>query len=106
MSHLGDGVAGADRAWLDDLGVQPPETELIADTDIDEPQRLSAIARRKFGAPVVRLIGDLDDRLTDGQSGSRRQVVVADVEVDVQLVTRQRTILVEITGRDPSGNRQ
>ena len=86
---------------VDDLGVEAAEAQLLADADVDEAQRLLAEAGGELGAAGVRLVGDLDHGVADGEAGASRQVVGADVEVDVELVAGQGPDVVVVTADEP-----
>ena len=72
------------------LALMPARVEADADVGVDEAHGREAEALGELGAAPVRLIGDLHDRLADAQPGARRQLLGAEVEVDVQLVAGER----------------
>ena len=95
-------VAGADRARHHHLGVDPTEVEPPALGRVDEAHRLDAEAGDELGAPGVRDLGDLDDGVADLQPRARRQLLRAEVEVDVELVAGERPA---VTGAGDEGDR-
>src|SRR6188472_234589 len=92
-SDPANGVAGADDAGRDDARVHPAQAELPVRLRIDEPRRIRAEASRELRAASVGNVRDLEYRGTDLDARARRQVFDADVEVDVQLVARERPAL-------------
>ena len=85
-----DRVARADRAGDDHLGVDAAEVQALAGVGVDEAHGVEAEALGELGAAAVRDGGDLDDGLADAQPGAGRQLVGAEVEVDVELVAGER----------------
>ena len=85
-----DPVARSNYAWVHDFGIKAPQSKLFAGRRIDELQRLYAIPRFKLMAPRMRLSGDLNDRIAESEPGAGRQIVQAQVEIDVQLIAGQR----------------
>jgi len=88
--QLGDRVAGADHAGLDHRGVDAAQVQGVALLGVDEPQCLEPEPGHELLAPPVREVADLDHRRADRQPGAGRQVLAADVEVDVELVAGER----------------
>jgi len=90
-SQLADLVPLADRAGDHHLGIEAPQPQLASDRRVDEPQGVGAEAGTELGAARVGDLGDLDDGAAQRQAGAGGQVSVTQVEVEVQLVARQRT---------------
>ena len=53
------------------LALMPRRRSCLPDADVDEAQRLLAEASGELGAAGVRLVGDLDHGVADGQAGAR-----------------------------------
>ena len=83
------------------LALRPRRRSCLPDADVDEAQRLLAEAGGELGAAGVRLLGDLDDGVADGEARAGRQVVGAEVEVDVQLVAGEGADVVVVTADEP-----
>ena len=82
-------VAGSNGAGLDDLGVDASEVETVVLVAVHEAVGLEAEPTGELRAAGVWLIGDLDHGTADRQLGAGRHVLGRDVEVDVELVTRE-----------------
>ena len=61
----------------------------LAGVGVHEAEGFEAEAGGELGAAPVGLVGDLDDGGAEGEAGAGRQVVGAQVEVDVELVAGQ-----------------
>ena len=81
-------VSVSDRPRPYDLGVHATEAKPASDFGIGESEGIRAKTRRKFRTASVGLCRHFDDRGADLEQAARRQVVDADVEVHVQLITR------------------
>ena len=98
QSRLDDRVAAADCTRLDDLGVDPAQPQLFARADVHEPQRHRTEPGRELRAAGVGLVGDLDDGRADRQPRAGGQVLMAEIEVDMQLITGEGPIVVGVAG--------
>src|SRR5438128_1575425 len=92
-SQLPDRVSAAEASGLDDRGVDAAEAEGPAVRRVDEPERPGAEAPAELRTPGVRLVGHLDDGGAESEPRARRQVVGAQVEVDVELIACERPLL-------------
>ena len=86
VDELGDGVAGADRSWLDHPGIEAAQPELAALRRVHQSRGVTSEALVELGATGVGLGEDLDGGVAQPQSRARRQVRLGDVEVDIELV--------------------
>lgn len=86
-SHNVDRVPWADRAGLDDFGIDATEIELSSERRVDELQGLRTKPLAEFLAAGMGLVGHLQDRRADGQLRTGGQIVNGEIEVDKQLVT-------------------
>src|SRR2546422_11641251 len=75
---------------LQDFGIDATETELLADGGVHEAHCSRTEARGKIPAAEMGESRDRDDRRTDGEPGSRGHVLRAEIQVDIQLISRQR----------------
>src|SRR5262249_29175888 len=69
-----------------DPRVDAAQVELAARGRVHEPQRVASEALRELGAAGVRFGRDLDDRGAERKPRAGRQVLTAEVEIDVELV--------------------
>ena len=76
-----------------DAGVDPAQPQLAAGRLVHELERLAAEAGAELRAARVRLLRDLDDGLADREPRPGREVVDAEVEIDVELVAGERPAL-------------
>lgn len=79
-------VAEADGAGSDDAGVDAAEAEGLAGWGTDEAEGLMAEALGEFGAAGVGFVGDFEHGVADGETGARGQVLLAQVDVDDELI--------------------
>src|SRR5688500_16096374 len=100
LARSADLVAPPDRPRLDDAGVQAPQSQRSPSWAPDEIERGLAEAPRELAAALVNGRRDLEDRLADGEGGADRQVLLAEVEVDVELVARLGPVLVRVAVAD------
>jgi DNA-binding transcriptional MerR regulator len=99
--ELADRVAGPYGTGLDHARVDPAQAQLAPGALVHELDRLGAEARGELRAAGVELLGDLDHGRPDGEPCARGQVLVAEVEVDEELVAGERPPLpVARDGRD------
>ena len=92
-----DRVADGDLAAGDDAAVAAAEMELHAAGVVHERAGLGAVALLEFAAAGVRFAVDFNDdaltnrvRIADSDTAPRRQVFLAQVEIDDQIVAGQR----------------
>ncbi len=83
-------VAWAHGAGRDDPRVHPAKTKVPVRLPVDELRRAGPEARGELRAPGVGQVGHLEDRRPRLQPRARWQVLVAQVEIDVQLVPGER----------------
>lgn len=86
---LADRVPDADRSRGHDLGVHATQAKLAADWRVDERQRLLTEPLGELLAAAVGLVADLDDRRAKREARTGREIGLAQVEVHVQLITRE-----------------
>src|SRR5258708_7972699 len=82
-----DRIAPADHAGDDHACVEAPKMELTAERRVDEAQGFEPEALGELAAAGVWLVGHLDHRVAKVESGTERNVRLAQIEVEVQLVT-------------------
>ena len=94
-SDLPDKIAHPDHARLNDPGIDAAQVKRLSHGGIDEFPRISPETRLKLLAAGVGLIGDFDHGRARRQSRPRRQVGVAQIQVDEELIPgeRQRSFL-------------
>src|SRR6266480_1814600 len=73
----------------DDRAAETPQSQRPANLGVDEARGVPAEARLVLPAPDVGFCADLDDRRADGQPGAGGEVLVAQVEVHVELVAAE-----------------
>src|SRR5438309_8381671 len=86
--QLPGGIALADDARDDDPGVGAAQAQLAADWRAGEGERVLAEPRHELLAARMGLRRELDHRRPQLDAGPGRQVVEADVQVEVELVAR------------------
>src|SRR6185295_6661760 len=79
-------IADADLPGLHDLRVDTAQAQLASNRRVHELHGVDAEPRDKLATASMRLRGHLDDRRSDGQPRSRRQVGGAEVEVNDELI--------------------
>ena len=88
--ELGDDVAGADGARTTTRALTPLRCSSRPTAELTERSASSPKRALNLWQPGVRLVGDLDDRRPERQARARREVGLAQVEVEVELVAGQR----------------
>ena len=76
----------------------PRESQLPADAEVHEAQGGRAEAGGELRTARVRLVGDLDDGAADRQAGPGREVLFAEVEIDVELVAGEGAVVLGAAG--------
>src|SRR4029077_1011683 len=92
-SNPSDRVATSNGTGHDHLGVASAEIEHKSLARVDEAQGLVTKTGRKLGAPSMGLGRDLNHRLSNPQMGASWEVADAQVEVDVELVASETTVI-------------
>ena len=83
-------IAHPHRPGFDDLGVDATQIELAARRGVDELHGIQPEALHELSATGVGFGRDRNDRRSQPQPGTRRQIVHAQVQIDEQLVARER----------------
>jgi hypothetical protein len=83
-------ISTADDARLDDSRVNAAQAQSLSLGRRDELQGIHAEARGEFPAAGMRQAGRFEHGAADRQLRAGRQVLLAQVEIDVELVARQR----------------
>jgi hypothetical protein len=83
-------VADLDATRLDNFGIDPAQIQGSADFRVDKQHRVQPKAFDKFLTPSVRLGRDFNNSLALFQPSSRRQVLAAQIQVNIQLIPGQR----------------
>ena len=83
-------VTRLDGAWQHHPAVHTAQPQLPAGAGVDKTHRLGAKALDEFRAAEMRGVADLQHGPADREQAARREVVHAEIEVDVELVTSQR----------------
>ena len=78
---------------LNDPRVDPAQVERATLGRVDEHERLEPEAGAELLAARVRLVRHLEHRRPDRELRARREVLAAQIEIDVELVTRERPAL-------------
>src|SRR5271165_6070135 len=85
-SGLAHEVAQGDAPASHDAGVRAAQTEVPPERRVDEAHRVAPETRRELRTAAVRRRADLDESVADPQQRARREIVVAQVEIDEELV--------------------
>jgi hypothetical protein len=83
-------VADPDRSRHHYPSVHAAEPQLTAEPGVDEAHRLAPEALDELRAPQVRRLADPQHGLADREHAARREVIHAQVQVNVELITAQR----------------
>jgi len=83
-------VAQPDGSGYHDAGVHPAQPQLTAGAGVDEPHGLRPEALDELGATQVGVLADLQHRLTQREQAASREVVHAQIQIDIELITSQR----------------
>lgn len=84
--EFADGVTEAEGSGLNDAGVEAAEAEVHPNFGIHEGKGVRAEARFEFRAAGVRIGGDFEDNVADLELRAWREVVGAEIEIDIELV--------------------
>lgn len=94
MGDVGPGfggqVADADGAGCHDAGVHPAKPKLAAETGVDKAHCLGAKTLKELHTAQMWGIADLQHGLANREEAACWEVVVAEVKVEVKLITGQR----------------
>src|SRR5262245_3005779 len=90
LKNLPDGIPDANPPGGHDPGVQPAETQAFAGRRIHESHRVGPEALDEFSAAGMGLISDLDYRGAQRQSRARGKVLLAQIQIDEQLIAGER----------------
>src|SRR6185295_18617251 len=97
-----DLVTDANGPARDHTGVHPSEPERTPFGRADQSECINAEPGRELRAAGVRLPAHLEHRVPDRETGAGREVLGGEIEVDVELVARERPAINLIT-RDELG---
>lgn len=78
---------------MNDAGVDAAEAEGLAGWGADEAKGIVAEALGELGAAGVGFGGDFEHGVTDGKLSTRREVVLAEVDVDDELVAGEGPVV-------------
>jgi hypothetical protein len=89
VGFCGD-VTGSDETRLHDTGIHPAQPQRPAAAGVDKAHCLRPEPFDEFRAAEMRGLADLQHGLADREQAAHWEIVNAEIEVDVKLVTGQR----------------